>query len=251
MPLQTIEPRRLYRQIADQLRVLIERGEFELGTRLPPERDLAHQLGVSRPSVREALIALEVEGLVEVRMGSGIYVRSSDAAAARPVSAEGPLETIRARQLIETELAAIAAQRMKRPQVAGLREAITLMEEEAAAGQIPTHGDRLFHTRIAQACENSVLLRLVCELFDERHNPLFEQLGSHFENAASWAAAIAEHRGIVEAIAARSPEAARTAMAQHLIRSHDRFTANWPRSQASPPVPRQARRRESAPRTVR
>jgi DNA-binding FadR family transcriptional regulator len=69
MPLQTISPRRLYRQIADQLRGLIEHGEFPVGTRLPPERDLATQLGVSRPSVREALIALEVEGLVEVRLG--------------------------------------------------------------------------------------------------------------------------------------------------------------------------------------
>ena len=63
MPIQTIEPRRLYRQIADQLRGLVERGEYTVGTRLPPERDLALQLGVSRPSVREALIALEVEGL--------------------------------------------------------------------------------------------------------------------------------------------------------------------------------------------
>ena len=72
MPIQTIEPRRLYRQIADQLRALIERGELPAGARLPPERDLATQLGVSRPSVREALIALEVEGLVEVRMGSGL-----------------------------------------------------------------------------------------------------------------------------------------------------------------------------------
>jgi DNA-binding transcriptional MocR family regulator len=66
--------RRLYRQIADQIRELIRAGEFVAGARLPPERDLAKQLGVSRPSVREALIALEVEGLVEVRIGSGIYV---------------------------------------------------------------------------------------------------------------------------------------------------------------------------------
>src|SRR5258705_13296272 len=74
MPFQSIEPRRLYRQIADQIRTLIRSGEFPAGARLPPERDLAKQLGVSRPSVREALIALEVEGLVEVRIGWGIYV---------------------------------------------------------------------------------------------------------------------------------------------------------------------------------
>ena len=74
MPLQAVEPQRLYRQIADQIRTLIQSGEFVAGSRLPAERDLAKQLGVSRPSVREALIALEVEGWVEVRTGSGVYV---------------------------------------------------------------------------------------------------------------------------------------------------------------------------------
>ena len=83
MPLQTIEPRRLYRQIAEQLRGLIRAGEYPVGARLPPERDLAAQLGVSRPSVREALIALEVEGLVEVRMGSGIVRDRARAGAER------------------------------------------------------------------------------------------------------------------------------------------------------------------------
>jgi DNA-binding FadR family transcriptional regulator len=74
MPLQTVEPQRLYRQIAEQLRTLISAGEWAVGARLPAERDLARQLGVSRPSVREALIAMEVEGWVEVRTGSGVYV---------------------------------------------------------------------------------------------------------------------------------------------------------------------------------
>ena len=228
MPLQTIAPRRLYRQIADQLRTLIERGEFPLGSRLPPERDLAAQLGVSRPSVREALIALEVEGRVEVRMGSGIYVRQAEPDQTRRVLAEAPLETIRARALIESELAANAARTMKKPQIAGLHEAIALMESEAAGGRTAMHGDRLFHVRIAEASDNSVLVRIVSELYDERHNPLFEQLGSHFETARSWADAIAEHRAIVDAIAARSVQTAREAMAHHLAHSHDRFTAAWP-----------------------
>src|SRR5687767_6673736 len=148
MPLQTIVPRRLYRQIADQLRQLIERGEFAVGARLPPERDLAVQLGVSRPSVREALIALEVEGWVEVRMGSGIYVCARQPGVARRVTAEAPLETIRARQMIESELAAQAARQMKKAQIAGLRAAISLMEDTVAAGRMPTQGDRLFHVRI-------------------------------------------------------------------------------------------------------
>src|SRR5512135_2735803 len=114
MPFQSIEPRRLYRQIADQIRGLIKSGEFPAGSRLPPERDLAKQLGVSRPSVREALIALEVQGLVEVRIGSGIYVlgpsvRAEDesgpgegADTDRAVeAAAGPFELMRARYTIE------------------------------------------------------------------------------------------------------------------------------------------------------
>jgi GntR family transcriptional regulator, transcriptional repressor for pyruvate dehydrogenase complex len=226
MPIQSIEPRRLYRQIADQLRGLLELGEFAAGARLPPERDLAAQLGVSRPSVREALIALEVEGIVEVRMGSGIYVRPVGAARARPVSAQSPLETIRARQLIESELAAHAAVHMKKAQVAGLKNALALMRQEVASGHTPTLGDRLFHLRIAEAADNSVLHRVVSELFDERRNPLFEQLGSHFETAVSWAAAIEEHQAVVDAIARHEPEHARAAMATHLSNSHDRFTAN-------------------------
>ncbi|OZI73887.1 MULTISPECIES: FadR/GntR family transcriptional regulator [Bordetella] len=225
MPFQPIEPRRLYRQIADQLRLLIQGGEFPVGARLPPERDLALKLGVSRPSVREALIALEVEGLVEVRMGSGIYVRSR--VAADSVVAESPLETIRARRLIESELAAQAAELARPAQVAGLREALQAMQEEAAAGQVPIQGDRLFHLRIAEISGNSVLLRVVGELFDERHNPLSVKLGDYFENPASWQAAIGEHRRVVEAIAAGDAAGAREAMHHHLSRSHDRLTANW------------------------
>ena len=234
MPLHVIEPRRLYRQIADQLRALLEDGEYAIGARLPPERDLAVQLGVSRPSVREALIALEVEGLIEVRMGSGIYVRAADRRPARRVLAEGPLETLRARQLIESELAAEAARRMTAAQVAGLADAIATMEAEVDKGRMPTRGDRLFHIRIAAAAENSVLLRLVGELWDERgRNPLFAQLGSHFETVDSWRTAIDEHRAVAAAIGRADPAAARAAMSLHLARSHDRFTASWSHDGAS------------------
>ena len=102
MPLQTIEPRRLYRQIADQLRALIDEGEFAAGTRLPPERDLAQQLGVSRPSVREALIALEVEGRSRCAWARASTCSRPRQSQARRVVAEAPLEIIRARQLIES-----------------------------------------------------------------------------------------------------------------------------------------------------
>lgn len=228
MPIQTIEPRRLYRQIADHLRMLIEAGEFAPGARLPPERDLAIKLGVSRPSVREALIALEVEGLVEVRMGSGVYVQARmPATPTAPLVAESPLETIRARRLVESELAAEAARLATSAQVEGLREAVRIMESDSGQGAMPIHGDRLFHLRIAEISANSVLVRVVGELFDERHNPLSLKLSDYFENPENWASAIDEHKRIIEAIAQADPAAAREAMRLHLSRSHDRFTANW------------------------
>jgi DNA-binding FadR family transcriptional regulator len=235
VPLQAIEPRRLYRQIAEQVRALILGGEYPVGQRLPPERDLAAQLGVSRPSVREALIALEVEGLVEVRPGAGIFVvaRESPASARGVDSAFGPFEIIRARQVLEGELAALAAQNMDAAAIAGLHEAVALMEEDVARSEVPLRGDRLFHLRIAEAADNGPLLRAVTELFDERNNPLFEQLGQHFENASSWRQAMDEHRAVIAAIAAHQPGAARRAMQAHLQRSHDRFADAWPAAEAA------------------
>src|SRR5471032_1431361 len=111
MPIQTVEPRRLYRQIADQILALIAHGEFTPGERLPPERDLAQQLGVSRPSLREALIALEIAGSVEIRQGSGVYVcraleRSSNATAAL---GESPSELMQARAVLEGSVIVLAA----------------------------------------------------------------------------------------------------------------------------------------------
>src|SRR5437868_7874740 len=129
MPIQALEPQRLYRQIAEQVRSLIKSGEFKPGERLPAERDLARQLNVSRPSVREALIALEVEGWVEVRTGAGVFVleRAKKPIATRksvPETEWGPLEVIRARRVIEGEIAALAATHGKRKHLQAIRDGI-------------------------------------------------------------------------------------------------------------------------------
>ncbi len=229
MPFQPIEPRRLYRQIADQLRQLIQSGEFAIGTRLPPERDLAAKMGVSRPSVREALIALEVEGLIEVRMGSGIVVVGRDSVRLLD-NAHGPLEIIRARQLIECELAALAARSTDATLLPDLLETLRDMETDIAARTLPIRGDRAFHIRIAQASDNSALQAVVTQLFDERNGPMFQALGGHFEREATWKAAVEEHRAVVNAIAAHDPALARAAMNGHLDHSHARFSAGWPAS---------------------
>lgn len=232
MPLQTVEPQRLYRQIAEQLRTLMTAGEFTPGCRLPAERDLAKQFGVSRPSVREALIALEVEGWVEVRTGSGVYVleravRTGAAANQVPPAEWGPLELIRARRVIEGEIASLAATQGKRRHCQAIRDAIDLMQQDVDRGIAPLAGDRAFHTAIAQACDNAVLLETVQTFWDARRGPLFERLGDYFETVPSWRMAIAEHQAVLDAICRHDPQAARAAMQHHMDKSHARFSASW------------------------
>ena len=233
--LQIVEPQRLYRQIAAQLRTLISQGELAVGSRLPAERDLARQLGVSRPSVREALIALEVEGWVEVRTGSGIYVldrssQASHAAARQPQIADdewGPLELIRARRVVEGETAALAAAEAKAPHIAAMTRALAQMQTDAGQGVLPLEGDRAFHSAIVEAGGNAVLTETVQRFWDSRRGPLFERLTGYFETFDSWRTAIAEHEAILLAISSRDPAAARLAMHQHMDNSHTRFSVSW------------------------
>jgi len=241
MPLQAVESSRLYRQIAQQLRGLIAAGEFDAGTRLPAERDLARQLGVSRPSVREALIALEVEGWVEVRTGSGVYVLAGarrngngvHPGATAPGNSDpdwGPLELMRARELVEGEVAALAARHARKTHVAAMLAALAQMREDIAAGLVPRSGDEAFHNAIAQACGNDVLSDTVRVYWQARRGPLSERLGEYFENPPSWNDAIVEHTAVLEAIRARDAAAARAAMQAHLQKACKRYSASWRRA---------------------
>jgi DNA-binding FadR family transcriptional regulator len=235
MPIKTIEPQRLYRQIAEQLRSLIVSGEFAIGSRLPAERELAKQLSVSRPSVREALIALEVEKVVEVRGGSGIYVLKPRQRRAAPKnssqSAEwGPLELMRARELVESEVAALAARNARKPDLQVMDEALQQMRDEVAQGLVPRAGDEAFHNAIAQACGNEVLRDTVRGYWQARHGTLFERLGDYFEDDISWDAALAEHAAVLKAIKSHSAVAARAAMNRHLKNAHKRYSASWSRA---------------------
>jgi DNA-binding FadR family transcriptional regulator len=238
MPLKIVEPQRLYRRIAEQLRALISTGELAVGSRRPAERELAKQLGVSRPSVREALIALEVEHVIEVRTGSGIYVLKPHA---RPPARKkangavewGPLELMRARELVESEVAALAARNAKKADLQLIGRALQQMREEVANGQIPRDGDEAFHNAIAQACGNEVLRDTIRGYWQARRGVLFERLGDYFEDQTSWDAALIEHAAVLEAIRAHDAGAARSAMQRHLKKAHTRYSASWRRAKPS------------------
>ena len=234
MPLQTVEPQRLYRLIAEQLRTLIRTGEFAVGSRLPAERELAKQLGVSRPSVREALIALEVEQVIEVRTGSGIYVlkpKARQPSRKKASAAEwGPLELMRARELVESEVAALAARNAKKADIQLICNALQQMRDEVAQGKIPRDGDEAFHNAIAQACGNDVLRDTIHGYWEARHGTLSERLGDYFEDQTSWDAALLEHAAVLDAIRAHNAGAARSAMQRHLKKAHTRYSASWRRA---------------------
>jgi DNA-binding FadR family transcriptional regulator len=218
MPVQTIKARRLYQQIADQIGGLIRNQEFLPGERLPPERVLAQRLGVSRPSVREAMIALELAGLVEVRTGSGTYVRSTrrQESAASEDAGPGPFEWVQARKLLEGEIAAAAARTITDGQLAGLRDAVTVMEEENAQGSTAELGDRSFHVGIAEATRNTVLVAIEESIWDCLRGPLWariNRIGLTPEYRALW---VRDHLAVLDRLSSHDARGARVAMHRHL-----------------------------------
>ncbi|MBV9671941.1 MAG: FadR family transcriptional regulator [Verrucomicrobia bacterium] len=224
MEFRAILPRRLYQEIALQIRAHIESGEFSAGARLPAERELAKLLRVSRPSIREALIALEVEGLVEVRTGAGVFVCERQKHLPSSASYEGPLEIMLARALIEGDIAARATAKMRRGDLNQLEQIVAAMIQSSTDQAACLLSDRAFHLYIAEKAGNSVLVRFVAELFDARHTPLSLQFGKHFENTRTWMLAATEHKQIIKAFAAHDPVAAKRAMERHLRKSCSRWT---------------------------
>jgi GntR family transcriptional repressor for pyruvate dehydrogenase complex len=225
MELKSVQPRRLYHLIGDQIRAYIATNHLSTGDRLPPERDLAQQLNVSRPSVREALIALEIQGVVEIRKGSGVFVRSIAPVpdAVRDKIGDSPSDIMQARAAIEGCVASLACARLTDQGLARLQALVADMRRSIAQGGSPVEADRQFHICIAEIAQNAVFTRLVGELFDERHAPIAEKLRMQTENASTWSAALVEHERIVGALCARDPLEAQAAMRSHLRASEARW----------------------------
>ncbi|OAM77495.1 FadR/GntR family transcriptional regulator [Devosia elaeis] len=218
MKLQAVSNRKLYLQIADQIRDQIEGGAVEAGRQLPSERELAQNLGVSRPTVREALIALEVAGLVEVRVGVGAFVRRrDDASAALPELGASPLEIMTMRRLLEPEAAALASQQISPEGTARLAETLRRMRAETAAGQWSFDSDRMLHMTLADACGNAVLRDTLDRLWTFRSDEIDTRFHQHLvEGGLVREHILGDHEAIVAAIVSGNAEGARTAMRRHL-----------------------------------
>src|ERR1700679_3873445 len=181
--LPQVEPMRLYRQIAALIGDRIDTGVFPVGSLLPAERDLAEQLGVSRTSVREALIALEVGGKVSIRVGHGVRILE---ATPRSVAVEemtdvaeadiGPIQLMEARRHVELKTAELAAANRTKDNLERMRLAMEI-QARAESARTPQYrdGDRNFHVEIARAGGNAAYAVLVASLWDYRSKPLFKK----------------------------------------------------------------------------
>jgi DNA-binding FadR family transcriptional regulator len=225
--LPQVELVRLYRQIATLLGDKIDQGVFPIGTLLPAERELAQRFGVSRTTVREALIALEVAGKVSIRVGRGVQIL--EATPRRPEvhdSADvddladadlGPIQLMEARLHVEPWTAELAASARGDENLLRMRRAMkTQAGADSANSPQYRDGDMQFHVEIARASGNAAFAVIVKALWAYRSKPLFGKFEELLVGPDRPAKTVAEHRAIYEAIADRDSAAARRAMRRHL-----------------------------------
>ena len=218
--------RRLYQGVQKKLQELIRSGEYPAGGRLPPERELAERFGVSRPTIREAIIALEALGRVKVKTGSGVYVL--DAASGNNGADPGvsPFELTEGRALVEGEAAALAATMITDEQLEDLEKALNDMADESVDGKLVSElADQTFHHIISAATHNKMLSAIIDNLWHIRdHSP-------HIHKAyqaiceTDGQARVKEHQEIFDALKSRDAVAARRAMHAHFSRLLNKLIA--------------------------
>ena len=208
--------KRLFQSVAEQIAALIDEGAYPPGTRLPGERELAEKLNVSRVTIREAEIALQAVGRLEIKTGSGVYVSERPPVHSASLPRASAFEVTEARLLVESESAALAAHHITEEGIARLAELIEQMRSEDEA--VSNEADEEFHLTIAEASNNAAMLHTVKSLWQMR-----EEIP---EVKATYAAVCVhdadtrteEHRAVFNALEARDADAARAAMRSHFHR---------------------------------
>lgn len=215
---------RTYIKIGELLKKDILQGIYKVGDRLPTEREIAEKLGVSRTIVREAIVMLEVEKLVEVKKGSGVYVIEKpitelhSATPEKEISSDvGPFELLQARQLLESSIAEFAAQQASKKDILRLREILEKEKNLLAQNQDDYSADKEFHLALTEITQNDVLIQLQEQLWKYRFNSaMWSQLHSRILTKDYRYLWIKDHENILIAIQKKDSALARKAMWQHL-----------------------------------
>jgi len=221
-------PTRLYQKIGLSLKNRIANGEFLVGEKLPPERELAETMNVSRSVIREALIMLELNNIVNVRKGSGVYVLQIPTKIATPQettsvnlsknkSDSGPFELLQARQFLESHIAEFAATQITKKDISKLRRALEIEQLDLEGAGDNYRGDEMFHIAIAEATQNSVLADMVRNLWiNRKSSPMWRQLHLHINEQNYRQQWLEDHHHILACLLKRDPLGSRQAMWQHL-----------------------------------
>lgn len=219
-----IRPKKISEEIVGQIKELISTGELKPGARIPSEREMANLLGVSRPSVREALMVLEATGFVESRQGGGTYVRSlAETALADPLSNLVGERTprmlyalVEVRMGLESWSAFLAAQRAEDQEIDRLRDLYTTMEEQAASGGWDPEIDAQFHYTITEATHNTLQVHVLDTIHTLFNTTIMVALTEFYKKENYIDLLLSQHKDILDAIADHDPERAREKMMNHL-----------------------------------
>ena len=211
-----------YQEIGDDLRAQIVQGRYPVGSRLPPERHIAETYGVSRTIVREALLMLELQGTVDIRQGSGVYVmripHENDSEEEQLLSSDvGPFEILQARQLLESNIAAFAAKMATRADIDNLKRIIEQEQRAIALNDTAQDNARLFHLVLAGATQNQMLLATVERIWLQMDSsPLWQQFNVHIASRAWRLKWLGDRQTLLAALRRRDVMGAWQAMWQHL-----------------------------------
>ena len=218
---QPAKPERLYEVVAREIVQMISVNRGSSDWRLPSERELSEKLKVSRPVIREAVIALEVRGIVEVRQRQGIVVLAipSTRLHAERIGdiGPGPFELLEARLAIESSAAALAADRITAEDLSRLESYIGDMQQENDVVLLNERGDRNFHMLIARATQNVAIVSMIESLWSQRDSSLmWKKLHEHIHAPSVRPLWIGDHHAILSALRLHNSEAAYKAMARHI-----------------------------------
>jgi GntR family transcriptional repressor for pyruvate dehydrogenase complex len=216
---------RLYEQIVQQVEESIREGTLKPGDQLPPERELAQQFGVSRTAVREAVKALREKGFVEAYPGRGTFITDGTSHAIRQSldrmikigQPEGSTFLAEVREILEPEIAALAATRAEEEDLASMREAVAVMDNAKRDSDAFIEADLDFHLALAEAAANPIILSLI----DSIVGLLREQRLRIFQIEGGPERGQYHHKRILEAVERHDAVAAREAMKAHLRQVRD------------------------------
>lgn len=212
---------RRYQEIARQIRHTLRLEGYKVGDKLPSERQMAQHYGVSRAQLRDALIMLEIENIVAIQQGSGIYLRTVPYSSVAPINNNhediGAFELIQARQLLESSIAELAARQVTKSDITAMQTTLEQERQAIEAGSLDYDNDKLFHLQIAQSSQNSALENTMRTLWRQREqSSSWQKLHENIFDTSYRFQWLEDHQHILNALKQKSSAQAKQAMWRHL-----------------------------------